>query len=104
LIVLFCPQYINMWWITKTGRHQVNLTYGHVQLLQNDGCKFCYLKDNNELRDKLNKNNSVDLKNVSVKNSDGETIRGEIIHMVNGETYGTTEKYWFIIKPILNQV
>ena len=92
-----------MWWITEKNRHKVNLSYNLVQYFQEKGCKFCYFKDNKELWEKIlmidKSNKDIDLTDVLVTTSIGENIKGKIIHMVNGKTYGTNEKNWFIIRP-----
>ena len=104
-------------WKTKNGReYKVNIGTASIVNLQNDGARFCRIRDNPGIKDKNNdryyeaangKEGDSGRKlreDITVKCEDGDIITGYIIHWVDGfQCYGTDQGEWFIIKPNSNQ-
>ena len=104
-------------WTTKNGNsYKVNIGQANIVKSQNDGARFCRIRDNPGIKDE---NNDTYYENVNkegesgrrkwresitVECEDGDIITGYIIHWVDGfECHGTDEGDWFIIKPESNQ-
>tara|TARA_Y100000591_G_scaffold118895_1_gene101616 strand:+ start:55 stop:399 length:345 start_codon:yes stop_codon:yes gene_type:complete len=100
-------------WTTKNGkRYKLNIGTASIVNLQNDGARFCRIRDNPGIRDE-NNDTYYEAANgdggesyrglresITVKCEDGDIITGYIIHLVDGfECHGTDEGDWFIIKP-----
>ena len=103
-------------WKTKNGReYKVNIGTANIVNLQNDGARFCRIRDNPGIKDKNNdiyyedangkEGEGRKLKdNITVECEDGDIITGYIIHWVDGfQCHGTDQGDWFIIKPEINQ-
>ena len=103
-------------WRTKNGkRYKVNIGQASIVKFQNDGARFCRIRDNPGIKDEnndtyyesVNKEGESRRKlkdSITVECEDGDIITGHIIHWVDGfECHGTDEGDWFIIKPESNQ-
>ena len=100
-------------WTTKNGkRYKLNIGPDNIVNLQNDGARFCRIRDNPGIKDENNDtyyeaangkedNSGRKLReNITVKCEDGDIITGYIIHLVEGFLcHGTDQGDWFIIKP-----
>ena len=100
-------------WTTKNGkRYKVNIGTASIVKWQNDGARFCRIRDNPGIKDENNdtyyeagnKEGESDRRkwreSITVQCEDGDIITGYIIHWVDGfECHGTDEGDWFIIKP-----
>ncbi len=100
-------------WTTKNGkRYKLNIGTASIVNLQNDGARFCRIRDNPGIKDENNdtyyeaaNNEEGDSgrrlrEKITVKCEDGDIITGYIIHLVDGfECHGTDQGDWFIIKP-----
>ena len=104
-------------WTTKNGkRYKLNIGTASIVNLQNDGARFCRIRDNPGIKDKNNdtyyeaangKEGESGRKlreSITVECEDGDIITGYIIHWVDGfQCHGTDQGDWFIIKPESNQ-
>ena len=104
-------------WNTRKGKsHKVNIGTAQIVNLQNDGARFCRIRDNPGIKDEnndtyyeaVNKEGESGRRQwrerITVECEDGDIITGHIIHWVDGfECHGTDEGDWFIIKPESNQ-
>jgi len=104
-------------WNTRKGKsHKVNIGTAQIVNLQNDGARFCRIRDNPGIKDENNDTyyeagNSKGgesyrglRESITVKCEDGDIITGYIIHLVDGfQCQGTDQGDWFIIKPKSNQ-
>jgi hypothetical protein len=115
-------------WETNNDSFKVNIGQEWIGELKNKGCKFCWRKDNENVliafdkytqkepdkkedksdgkEDKSDgKEDKSDGKEdkqehiLEVITSDGDTVRGKIVHMVNGRCSGALISDWFIICP-----
>jgi len=100
-------------WTTKNGkRYKLNIGPASIAKLQNDGARFCRIRDNPGIKDKnndtyyetVNKEGESGRRkwrdSITVECEDGDIITGYIIHWVVGfECHGTDQGDWFIIKP-----
>ena len=99
-------------WTTKNGKsYKVNIGQASIVKFQNDGARFCRIRDNPGIKDVNNdtyyeaangkEGEGRKLKeNITVECEDGDIITGHIIHWVDGfECHGTDQGDWFIIKP-----
>jgi len=99
-------------WTTKNGkRYKLNIGTASIVNLQNDGARFCRIRDNPGIKD-VNNDTYYEAANskgrrlredITVKCEDGDIITGYIIHLVDGfQCHGTDQGDWFIIKPVIN--
>ena len=100
-------------WTTKNGkRYKVNIGTASIVKLQNDGARFCRIRDNPGIKDENNDTyyETVNIEgesdrrkwreSITVECEDGDIITGYIIHWVDGfQCHGTDQGDWFIIKP-----
>ena len=100
-------------WTTKNGkRYKLNIGTASIVKLQNDGARFCRIRDNPGIKDKNNDTYYEAVNNtegesgrrlresITVECEDGDVITGYIIHWVDGfQCHGTDQGDWFIIKP-----
>ena len=104
-------------WTTKNGkRYKVNIGQASIVKFQNDGARFCRIRDNPGIKDEnndiyyetVNKEGESGRRKwkerITVECEDGDIITGHIIHWVDGfECHGTDQGDWFIIKPEISQ-
>ena len=104
-------------WTTKNGkRYKVNIGQASIVKFQNDGARFCRIRDNPGIKDEnndtyyetVNKEGESGRRkwreSITVECEDGDIITGYIIHWVDGfQCHGTDQGDWFIIKPESNQ-
>ena len=100
-------------WKTKNGkRYKLNIGTANIVNLQNDGARFCRIRDNPGIEDEnndtyyeaVNKEGESGRRkwkeSITVECEDGDIITGYIIHWVDGfQCEGTDQGDWFIIKP-----
>ena len=97
-------------WTTKNGkRYKLNIGTANIVNLQNDGARFCRIRDNPGIKDENNDTYYEDVngksgrklrESITVECEDGDIITGYIIHWVDGfQCHGTDQGDWFIIKP-----
>ena len=105
------------WWKTKNGkRYRLNIGTASIVNLQNDGARFCRIRDNPGIKDE-NNDTYYEAANgdggesyrglresITVKCEDGDEITGYVIHWVGSYSCdGSTDVgEWFIIKPASN--
>ena len=104
-------------WTTKNGKsYKLNIGAANIVNLQNDGARFCRIRDNPGIKDEnndtyyeaVNKEGESGRRQwrerITVECEDGDIITGHIIHWVDGfQCHGTDQGDWFIIKPESNQ-
>ena len=96
-------------WTTKNGKsYKLNIGAANIVNLQNDGARFCRIRDNPGIKDENNdtyyeaagESRRKMKDSITVECEDGDIITGHIIHWVDGfECHGTDQGDWFIIKP-----
>jgi len=103
-------------WTTKNGKsYKLNIGTANIVNLQNDGARFCRIRDNPGIKDKNNDTYYEAVNNkegesgrrlresITVECEDGDVITGCIIHWVDGfQCHGTDQGDWFIIKPSIH--
>ena len=103
-------------WTTKNGKkYKVNIGQASIVKFQNDGARFCRIRDNPGIRDEnndtyyeaVNKEGESGRRkwreSITVQCEDGDVITGYIIHWVDGfQCQGTDQGDWFIIKPSIH--
>jgi len=103
-------------WTTKNGkRYKLNIGQDQIENLQNDGARFCRIRDNPGIEDENNdtyyeavnkegeSGRRMKKKSITVECEDGDIITGYIIHWVDGfQCHGTDQGDWFIIKPSIH--
>ena len=104
-------------WTTKNGkRYKVNIGQASIVKFQNDGARFCRIRDNPGIKDEnndtyyeaVNKEGESSRRkwreSITVQCEDGDIITGYVVHWVDGfQCHGTDQGDWFIIKPESNQ-
>ena len=83
-------------WQTNTASFKVNLGQLYVGKLKSQGCKFCWIKDNKHATLSTTKDNPDILEVIT---SDGDTVRGSVVHTVDSWCTGSGQAGWFIISP-----
>ena len=106
-------------WKTKNGKiYKLNIGQANIVNLQNDGARFCRIRDNPGIEDE---NNEIYFETITVKIhgkdeqhrtrreditvtcEDGDRITGYMTHLVEGyNCMGTHIGDWFIIKPSIH--
>ena len=103
-------------WKTKNGKiYRLNIGTASIVKLQNDGARFCRIRDNPGIEDEnndtyyetVNKEGESGRRkwreSITVECEDGDIITGYIIHWVDGfQCQGTDQGDWFIIKPSIH--
>ena len=103
-------------WKTKNGKiYKLNIGPANIVNLQNDGARFCRIRDNPGIEDEnndtyyeaVNKEGESDRRkwreSITVECEDGDIITGYVIHWVDGfQCQGTDQGDWFIIKPSIH--
>ena len=106
-------------WTTQNGkRYRLNIGTASIVNLQNDGARFCRIRDNPGIKDKNNdtyyeavndkggkggKSGRKLRESITVECEDGDIITGYVIHWVDGfQCHGTDQGDWFIIKPSIH--
>ena len=103
-------------WKTKNGKiYKLNIGQANIVNLQNDGARFCRIRDNPGIEDENNDTyyETVNIEgesdrrkwreSITVECEDGDVITGCIIHWVDGfQCQGTDQGDWFIIKPSIH--
>jgi hypothetical protein len=103
-------------WKTKNGKiYRLNIGTASIVKLQNDGARFCRIRDNPGIKDENNDTYFESVNNderesgrrrreiITVQCEDGDVITGYIVHWVDGyQCEGTDEGDWFIIKPSIH--
>ena len=92
-------------WQTNNASFKVNIGQLLIGKLKSEGCRFCWVKDNQETMIEYKKKLEEECKErpvFEVITSDGDTVKGCIGHMVNEWCSGTSLVGWFIICPVQN--
>ena len=103
-------------WTTKNGkRYKVNIGTASIVKLQNDGARFCRIRDNPGIKDEnndtyyeaVNKEGESRRKLrdcITVTCEDGDEITGYVIHWVPDYRCDGSPDVgeWFIIKPSIH--
>jgi len=82
-------------WQTNTESFKVNIGQLHLTELKRKGCKFCWMKGNEHVILPMKDNPDI----LEVITSDGDTVRGSILHRVDSWCSGSNLVGWFIICP-----
>ena len=103
-------------WKTKNGKiYKLNIGQASIVNFQNDGARFCRIRDNPGIEDENNDTYYEDVnkegesgrkwrESITVECEDGDIITGYVIHWVDGyQCEGTDQGDWFIIKPESNR-
>ena len=102
-------------WKTKNGKiYKLNIGQVSIVNFQNDGARFCRIRDNPGIKDEnndiyyedVNKEGESGRKwreSITVECEDGDIITGYVIHWVDAyQCEGTDQGDWFIIKPSIH--
>ena len=96
-------------WQTNKASFKVNIVQSFIEKLKGQGCKFCWIKDNGivnllnnekaETGAETGAETAEGNKILEVITSEGDTVKGYIMHIVDGYCSGTDIIGWFIICP-----